>query len=142
LGRYAAKKITGIAENVRTEIRNLMLSMVQEGKSNAQITKEIIRLSPSLSRKRAATIARTETHQSAMAAIDATLQHKRIAGKSKTWWSAQDDRVRASHSEAHGQTVAYDQPFDVGGAQMMRPGDPNGATGASDFVSLQLPVWH
>lgn len=45
----------------------------------------------------------------------------------KTWVTAGDERVRETHADADGQTVPVDQPFDVGGEQLMYPGDPNGS---------------
>ncbi len=47
-------------------------------------------------------------------------------GVSKTWLSVGDNRVRAAHAAAVGQTVPIDQPFSVGGASLMYPGDPAG----------------
>jgi len=47
-------------------------------------------------------------------------------GVSKTWLSVGDNRVRAAHAAAVGQTVPIDQPFSVGGASLMYPGDPTG----------------
>lgn len=40
----------------------------------------------------------------------------------KTWLSALDSRVRDTHQDAHGQTVALDEDFDVGGASGPGPG--------------------
>ena len=37
--------------------------------------------------------------------------------------SGGDDRVRESHRDAHGQTVALDDDFDVGGATGPMPGN-------------------
>lgn len=45
----------------------------------------------------------------------------------KTWVTAGDERVRPDHAEADGQAVPLDQPFDVGGEQLMYPGDPQGS---------------
>lgn len=44
-------------------------------------------------------------------------------GLVKVWISMEDDRVRATHRDAHGQRVPLDQPFNVGGTRMDRPGD-------------------
>ena len=47
-------------------------------------------------------------------------------GAAKTWLTVGDNRVRAAHAHAEGQTVPIDQPFQVGGASLMYPGDPSG----------------
>lgn len=43
----------------------------------------------------------------------------------KRWVTVEDDRVRPSHAIVHGQTVPVQQPFNVGGAWIMYPGDPS-----------------
>jgi HK97 family phage portal protein len=48
----------------------------------------------------------------------------------KVWISAlQPGRTRDAHWEAHGQSVGLDEMFEVGGEQLMEPGDPNGSAG-------------
>lgn len=44
----------------------------------------------------------------------------------KRWIATKDNRTRHDHGVADGQTVDYDQPFDVGGYHLMFPGDPSG----------------
>lgn len=47
-------------------------------------------------------------------------------GATKTWLSAEDDRVRPTHEDADGQVVPLSAAFDVGGVQLDYPGDPSG----------------
>lgn len=56
----------------------------------------------------------------------AAAQHTFPGGASKTWLTVGDNRVRAAHASAQGQTVPIDQPFQVGGSSLMYPGDPSG----------------
>lgn len=46
-----------------------------------------------------------------------------VIDRTKTWWSMRDDRVRATHRHAHGQTRRLAEPFRVGGFDMQMPGD-------------------
>lgn len=41
----------------------------------------------------------------------------------KKWLASSDGRERATHGAANGQVVELNDPFDVGGIQMMMPGD-------------------
>ena len=135
----AAKQIADISETLREEISQLILEMVQQGKPNNAIAKELVKLSPEISKKRAAVIARTETHQSALAAIDASLKYKKIVVRTKTWWSAQDQRVRASHREAHGRSSTTTNRL-TGGAKLMRPGDQSLGAGPEEVVACRCAV--
>lgn len=46
----------------------------------------------------------------------------------RTWLATLDERTRPDHADADGQTVeGYDTPFDVGGEELMYPGDENGS---------------
>lgn len=78
-----------------------------------------------ISRGRATTIAMTETaaafgtgRQAGMA--KAGVQYKK-------WVTSHAENVRAAHRAAEGQIVAVDEPFIVGGEDLMFPGDPNGS---------------
>lgn len=75
-------------------------------------------------RSRTALIGEHEAQVTSMQA--ATDSHP---GARKRWRSRHDDRVRSSHREADGQAVALDDPFRVGGAELMYPGDPKGPAG-------------
>lgn len=51
--------------------------------------------------------------------------------RKKTWVAVMDDRTRPEHAEADGQEVDYDEPFIVGGEELMEPRDDS--LGASDW---------
>lgn len=46
--------------------------------------------------------------------------------RTKMWLSRRDPKVRPTHVEADGQTVAWGEPFTVCGVEMMFPGEPVG----------------
>lgn len=78
--------------------------------------------------RQARTIARTEVvgASNGTAHDVAGALHLSGVNMTKTWLSTDDERTRDSHVDADGQTVAYDQPFSVGDAELMFPGDPDG----------------
>lgn len=123
---YAASRIKEISQTLTDYIRGLVFTGVQEGKPNDEIAREIRARANDISKHRAATIARTETHGAALAGIEKSLKRKRIRVRKKTWWTAQDDRVRATHAAVHGVTLGMDEKFKVGKSMMGRPGDPDG----------------
>lgn len=123
---YSANRIREISRTLTDYIRGLVFTGVQEGKPNDQIAREIRASTNEISKNRAATIARTETHGAALAGIESSLKRKRIRVRKKTWWTAQDDRVRDTHAAVHGVTIEMDAKFEVGKSRMSRPGDPEG----------------
>ena len=56
----------------------------------------------------------------------------------KEWIASFDDRTRDTHSEADGQIVMANNPFLVGGQEMMFPGDPAG--GAAEVINCRCSV--
>lgn len=61
----------------------------------------------------------------------AALQAQVVTGRTyvKVWVTQRDDRVRAAHVEADGQTVALDELFKVDGELLRFPRDPAGSAG-------------
>lgn len=70
-------------------------------------------------------IARTEGHKvQEQATFDSMLEAKDAgADVVKQWDATLDDRTREEHAEADGQIREIDEPFDVGGEQIMMPGE-------------------
>ncbi len=56
----------------------------------------------------------------------------------KMWITKHDMRVRHTHVEADGQTVAIDKPFEVGGCELRFPCDPLGS--AKEIVNCRCQV--
>jgi len=133
------QQIQTITDNLVQDVIDMIMDGAAEGKSTDVIADEIFDEIPELSMFRAATIARTEVHNAALAAIDQTIRDKGfdLGVMRKRWWSALDDRVRESHREAHDQVVAFDQPFEVGDSLMMRPGDTSRGAGAEEVVNCR-----
>ena len=95
---------------------------VQDGESIKEMAKRVAALGEEWAGPRALTTAWTETHSASQFVATETVRESGVAAR-RTWLSALDDRVRADHQDAHGQTVDLDQPFDVGGEECDAPGD-------------------
>jgi hypothetical protein len=93
-------------------------------------------------RNRARTVARTET----MAAVNggawrgAQLEalERGDPAPFKVWLSTDDDRTRPTHKAADGQRTLLTEPFVVGGARLMYPGDPTGP--AAEVIQCRCTV--
>jgi len=136
----AGAKITNISTTLADMVAGLIIDMVRQGKSTKRIAAEIAKRAPELGKKRAMVIARTETHNAAMAGVEAALKYKNIKVGSKTWVAINDNRTRPSHVAVGGTTVPFDEPFSVGGAQMMRPGDASLGAGAEEIVNCRCSI--
>lgn len=118
-------KITGkITKTTLNNFRSTFYkAYMEEGMSPYELKKRIKGMFAETYKNRAMFIARTETGIAQM-----TVQHetyKRNGVKLKRWLAIIDDRTRESHVMANGQTVNMNEPFDVGGVDMMHPLDGN-----------------
>lgn len=81
---------------------------------------------------RAETIVRTEMARAYNLSTYSQQQEQaaRIPGLTKSWMATADSRTRQSHLAAHRRyadhPIPIGEPFIVGGAELMFPGDPNG----------------
>lgn len=108
------KNIQAIKGNSRFELSRQIGTMMAE----TDIPSEINRL---FSSERALEIALNETNW-----IYNYIQHQNLVASGQlthTWLSQEDERVRPTHVVADGQTVPINQPFIVGGYQLLFPGD-------------------
>jgi len=115
-----------IADTYRDQIANKVQKGIEDGKSTDEIADELKEsLGEDGSKARAENIARTETTGFLQAGQQAAREELADAGviKGKTWLSIIDDDTREDHVEANGQTVAFDEPFVVGGEECDYPGD-------------------
>lgn len=133
------RRITSVAETTREQIVNQIAKGQQAGEGVDQIAKRIAGNVGIISRQRGALIARTETHGAANYGADGAARATGLTLR-KEWVAAEDERTRESHSEANGQIVDMDQPFDVGNERLMYPGDPAGSAG--NIINCRCAVSH
>lgn len=119
-----------IVAGVQDRVAAIILEVLTEGMSvpdAAALLQSTLELDAEW---QATMLARTD-----LIAISNAASHKAAASledgpRFKTWLSAGDDRVRPSHVEADGQTVAIDSPYLLAeGVQLQYPGDPAGPDG-------------
>ena len=128
LRTYTARKVVGIAETTREEIRRSIRQGQRDELGAMQIARLIRQRTRVIGAARAMTIARTETGQMSNAATQAGADALNIEYV-REWSAANSERTRESHRLADGQRRRPDEAFQVGGANLMHPGDPNGPAG-------------
>ncbi len=141
LRKVAAAHVKEITDETLFALRTELERGVADGLSNREISRSILQragLKP-LERegrsaihvwKRAATIARTETHAGASEAVQAAVKSTGVPMR-RRWVSAADARTRPTHRAANGQERGMEEPFIVGGEKLMYPGDPAGSAAES-----------
>lgn len=121
--------VADMAPDVATSLGRSLTVGVNRGESIDKLTSRVSDVFDDMAESRARTIARTETIGAANGAgFDAAgAVHLSGVELEKTWLATNDEVTRPDHADADGQTVPYDQPFDVGGEELMYPGDDNGS---------------
>jgi len=92
---------------------------------------------------RAVTVARTETLAAVNAGVyrSAELEAEQRGDPApfKQWISTADPRTRPTHREADKQRTLLREPFRVGGAQLLFPGDPRGP--ANEVINCRCSLF-
>lgn len=110
-----------IFEDIREEIG----IGIDEGETMKELAARVRKGFNGISKARARTIAQTET--SASYGYGRQEAMTKAGVKKKRWLTSGNTNVRATHAAANGQTVGIDEPFIVGGEELIHPGDPNGS---------------
>lgn len=118
-------RLTDVSQGVFDEIKAALQEGMNAGDGMPQLAARVRAAFNACSAGRAQRIAMTETAAAyGVARHDAMVQ----AGvRHKRWVTSGADNVRPAHREAHNQTVRVAEAFDVGGEQLMHPGDPAGS---------------
>jgi len=137
----AAKKVQQVTETTRRIIKGAIAHAVDRNLGPEGMARTIIvRAGGAASANRAATIARTETHNAAQFGQQAASEATGLRFR-KYWVAADDERTRPDHDEAdrdsRANMVFNEQPFNVGGESLMYPGDPSGS--AEQIINCFVP---
>lgn len=120
------------------EVYGLIVAQVEEGLRNgegipdiaARVDEVLTATGSERWKNRAVTVARTETIGAVNAGVFRSAQmdaeERGDVAPFKVWLATDDKRTRETHKEADRQRTLLSEPFQVGGAQLLFPGDPTG----------------
>ena len=125
INEVSANRVRQIHETTVKWIRAVLLEATEEGYGPREAARHLRKRWEGVGRARAERIARTEL---AGAANRGSLMGAQTFAKEhgltlKKTWVAAFVNTRDSHAEAHGQTRAVDESFEVGGHSLRYPGD-------------------
>lgn len=138
---WSGNKAEGIARVTKNRVRQAIIAGEANG-DGIDVIAAAIRTETGglLGRARAVTIARTEIHAAANYANEAIADALKLGKRVNVWAATEDERTRQSHADADGQEVNEGELFDVGGASLRFPGDPNGP--AEEVVNCRCVLLH
>jgi len=107
------------------EMQNHMTTVFDQWMNGGVSPEEFQWYSERMPAYRTENIARTETIRASNKGAYELYKDNNV--DEQEWVSTNDNRVRPEHWDANGQVRKLDEPFDVGGEQLMFPGDPAGS---------------
>jgi len=133
--------LAGISSGIANRVDKIIKDGRSEGLTLVQIAKNIETKLRPITKIRAATIARTETHNAAGHAHHR--YYKQVASDYgskmvKRWAATNDARTRSAHSTANGQIKDMNEDFIVDGSPMSHTGDPRG--GARNNINCRCVI--
>lgn len=138
-----ANEITLILETSKKifqeTVQKIVLTAGETGMSMFQVAKEIQKQIGFTNQYRAERIARTEIVQAANSGIFEGGKQAGIPVK-KEWMPIVDQWSRPDHAAMAGVIIPMDQAFNVGGAQMMQPGDGSLGAGAEHIINCRCSL--
>ena len=119
---------TSLSNGSRDIAKRVLEDSINQGLGEAATARNIRKAINGLSRARSLRIARTETQAAMQSSGSAAADD--LGATTKEWVAIEDERTRDTHRVADGQTVPLNGKFNVGGAALRFPGDPDaGAPG-------------
>ncbi|MFA5312724.1 MAG: phage minor head protein [Methanomassiliicoccales archaeon] len=136
ISKQSGAKVTQIQGTTLDRLRAQLSEGMEAGESMEDISKRLSGIYDDGISTRSTIIARTEVISASNAASYAGAKSTDLRLK-KQWLSSRDARVRETHNDADGQEVGMDEPFNVGGYDLMFPGDSSLGAPASEIVSCR-----
>ncbi len=123
--------VQGTSRTVRDQLNTTLEEGIQNGETTAELAGRVKQVFNKLSDGEARRIAMTETNSAYNFSRHETMQEVGI--DYKAWLSSHGPTVRPAHAAAEDYyidaPIPVDEPFLVGGEELMYPGDPNGSPG-------------
>lgn len=149
-GELMRERIVDVTDTTRQRIVQGVLAGYEQGLGQRGTAEEILRRVPEMSVRRAAVIARTETHGAANYGAHKQAQTSKFPMK-KVWLAGEDNRTRRvprdafDHFASDGQEVGLNDPFLIptksGGVEALQyPGDPAGSAG--NIINCRCSMAH
>lgn len=132
-----SKNIQRISTYTRLSIQSIISRGIKDGLGEQAVAKNIVDRGLDISARRAAVIARTETHTASSVATH-EITKRYMPEAVKQWVATSDNRTRSAHAEMNGKQVGMDEDFVVNGFNMAYAGDPRG--GASNVINCRCSV--
>jgi HK97 family phage portal protein len=126
-----ANQLAGqVTDTTYKAIQDVLSAAVENGDDLDTISQAVADVFEAASGARATTIARTEVISAfnGSASLAAAQLPEDVVG-GQEWIATRDGRTRDTHAMADGQVVGIGEAFNVGGAELAYPGDPNGDAG-------------
>jgi SPP1 gp7 family putative phage head morphogenesis protein len=120
-------RLRDVPQNVFDRIKASLSAGLDAGDTTAELTSRVKAEFNTIADGEARRIAMTETAAAYGAGRDSAMKSAGV--QFKQWLTSGNDNVRPYHAEANGQTVQIDEPFIVGGEELMHPGDDTGSAG-------------
>lgn len=119
--RQVQKFAEAVNETTWQELKDTIQEGIRDGDSIDKIAQRIGDVMEGRTQAANTLVARTEVNRAVNAGTMEGWRQSGVVTK-KRWLAALDDRVRATHAEAHGQEVGLDEDFSVGGCSGPAPG--------------------
>ena len=135
-------KVKQITDTTLLKLRLELAEGVVAGESIPQLAKRVDSLYlDQIIPNRSTTIARTEViAASNFGSHEAAKQSGLVL--QKVWLATGDHRTRPDHAEADGQQVGMEEPFDVGGEQLLYPGDTSLGASAREVCNCRCTQYY
>lgn len=141
-------KAEGINDTTNEALREKLAQAISDGISNGDnlntIKNRILDICESvyedMDSRRAKLIGRNESMSSVNFGSYSTASAEGM--ESKEWGSAHDERVREDHLDADGQIVGINEPFNVGGEELMYPGDSSLGASAENTIQCRCILYY